>query len=150
MKRFEFRLDSLLNLRRMAEDGAKRAFGEARMAAERQREQAGRTAADEAMAMRELREAQTGRDLRVADLLAHQRHVVAIARRLAAEKARLGECEAAAAKAREALAAAMKDRKVLDRLRERRAAEWQVEVLKDEQRAIDEASAASRAAGGSR
>lgn len=150
MKRFEFRLDSLLNLRRMAEDGAKRAFGEARTAAEKQREAVVRAAAEETKALGELRAAQTGRELRVADLLAHQRHVAAIARRVVAEKGRLGEMETAAGKAREALAAAMKERKVLDRLRERRAAEWQVEVLKDEQRAIDEASAASRAAGGVR
>ncbi|MCC6741852.1 MAG: flagellar export protein FliJ [Planctomycetia bacterium] len=150
MKRFEFRLESLLNLRRAAEESAKRAFGEVRTAADRQRDEAERAAEAEARAKDEMRSAQSGLELCVADLLAHQRHVAALGKRAGTERSRLGDLEAALEKARGALAAAMKDRKVLDRLRERRAAEWQAEMLKDEQRAADEASSAARQAGGAR
>jgi len=150
MKRFEFRLESLLNLRRSTEEAAKRAFGIARQAAELQAAEVKRFADAESRAKSDLRGAQGARELRVVDLLAHQRHVAALSRRTGAEKQRLGELEAASEKARESLAASMRDRKALDRLRERRAAEWTVEMLKDEQRTIDETSAASRASGGLR
>jgi flagellar protein FliJ len=150
MKRFTFRLESLLNLRRSAEESAKRAFGLARQAVDRQLAEVRLCEEAETTAKSELRAAQQARELRVADLLAHQRHLAALGKRAGVEKQRLGELQAAAEKARAALASSMKDRKALDRLRERRAAEWTVEVLKDEQLAIDEASASSRAAGGLR
>ena len=150
MKRFAFRLESLLNLRRSAEESAKRAFGIARQAAEVQAAEVRRFEEAAQRAKSELRAAQGARELRIADLLAHQRHVAALERRAGTEKKHLGELEAASETARLSLAAAMRDRKALDRLRERRASEWTVDMLKDEQQAIDEASAASRAAGGLR
>ncbi|MEK7468284.1 MAG: flagellar export protein FliJ [Planctomycetota bacterium] len=150
MKRFEFRLESLLNLRRAAEEGAKRAFGIARQAADVQAGEVARFEEAESRAVTELRSAQGARELRVTDLLAHQRHIAALERRAGIERQRLAELRAASEKARALLSASMKERKALDRLRERRASEWTVEMLKDEQRSIDEASAASRASGGIR
>ncbi|MCE9581653.1 MAG: flagellar export protein FliJ [Planctomycetes bacterium] len=148
MKRFEFRLESLVNLRRATEEAAKRAFGVARTAEERQATEVKRFEDAERRAVAELRGAQATGEVRVAELLAHQRHLGALARRVAAEKVRLGELKGEVTKTRAALVAAARDRKALDRLRERRLAEWTVEMLKDEQRALDEASSAARMAGG--
>lgn len=140
MKRFEFRLESLLGLRRHAEESAKRAFGAARSAADRQAEDVKRFEAAEAEAKTGLRGASGATELRIADVLAHQRFVAAQARRAASERKRLADLDAAAAKAREAFVAASRDRKALDRLRERRESEWSAEALKDEQKALDEAA----------
>jgi flagellar FliJ protein len=148
MKRFEFRLETLLNLRRATEEAAKRAFGVARMAAGKQAAEVKRFESSERLAVDELRASQASGEVRVADLLAHQRHLAALARRVAAEKARLAELQGEVEKKRAALIASAKDRKALDRLRERRVSEWTVEMLKDEQRALDEASSAARMAGG--
>ena len=150
MKRFAFRLESLMKLRAAAEDAAKRVFGAARKAAEQQAGEVKRFELSETLAKSEMRSAQGTGEVRVADLMAHQRYLVVLGRRVAAERTKLAERESEATKARESLIVASRDLKTMERLRERRLGEWTVDMLKEEQRELDEASSAARMAGGLR
>lgn len=143
MKRFAFRLESLLNLRRAAEDQARRAWADARRAAAVQQAAVVELQTQERLARLEQAEAQKRPELSVAEMLGHQRYQVALARRAQSARARLAELELAATKARDALVEASRATKTLEKLREKKHAEWTREFLKQEQMAIEEVRGSS-------
>lgn len=146
MRRFEFRLDPVLNLRRAAEDAAKRAYADARRAAALQAAALADLQAAERRAKDDLRDAQRARELRVDNLMAHQRFTFSLARSIAAARRKLAELETAANAARDALVAAARDRKALEKLRERRHQEWTADSLREEQKILDEIGQSVRSA----
>lgn len=138
MKRFSFRLESLLNLRRAAEDQARRAWADARRAAAVQQAAVVELQTQERLARLEQAESQKRPELSVAELLGHQRHQVALAKRVQSARTRLAELELAATQARDALVVASRALKILEKLREKKLSEWKVEFLKQEQSALEE------------
>ncbi|MBI2919462.1 MAG: flagellar export protein FliJ [Planctomycetes bacterium] len=146
MRRFDFRLDPVLNLRRAAEDTAKRAHADARRAAALQAAALADLQAAERRAKDDLRDAQRARELVVGDLMAHQRFALSLARSIAAARRKLADLEAAATAAREDLVAAARARKALENLRERRHQEWTAESLREEQKTLDEIGQSVRSA----
>ena len=141
MKRFAFRLEAVLELRRAAEDAAKLAFANARRAADAQAAVHAGLQAAERRAKDDLAGTQRAGVIRVADLLIHHSFIASIARRTAAAKQRLSELEGETLKARDAVVAASRDRKALDKLREHRHAGWVKDGLREEQKALDENAA---------
>ncbi len=145
MKRFSFRLSPVLRLRRAAEQEALRNLGDARRGRDAAAESARTRLEEEQAAKVEQSAAQRPGGLAVPTLLAHQRHVAAAGRRVFEARAALAAQDAALEEARLAWIAASRDRKAMDRLRERRESAWVAEGLREEQKTIDEA--ASRAGG---
>ena len=139
MARFVFRLAPVLSHRERIEDEKKQLLAEALRAL--------REAEEELNALRDRRESIArevaaehaqldGETLRIS-----YAHLDFLAREIRAADLRVVERIQAADRAREALVVASKDRKVLDRLRERQHEVFKQEELRLEQRDLDDANA---------
>jgi flagellar biosynthesis chaperone FliJ len=137
MKRFSFRLERVLQLRRAAEQEQARALTEARRQEEERRRAAEESAARFALTVRQL--SGTPTDLRTAGTLSNLMLTLEVAEAAAA---------AASALHREAVTQvdvelagfdqARQARRAIERLREHRHSDWQQEVSRAEQQEIDE------------
>jgi len=136
-KAFAFRFESLLNLRRLKEDQARAEFARARrdvlaqneiLLASLKEEQEGKAAA------RELKKSA----IDPVQLALHDGYARALERRIRREFERLQELARIEAEKRRILTRRMKDVKVLERLRERRAAAHALEEGREEQKVLDE------------
>lgn len=137
MRRFRFSLQRVLEVAALRERIATQAFAEAlrRLAEER----AGLQAAEarRRRAKEEL-ERQTRGVIALTTVLFTTGFIKALTAEIAERRMRVAEAARTAEEKRQTLLVQMKARKALERLRERRLAEYQAEVLREEQRDIDE------------
>lgn len=143
MRRFVFRLEPVLRLRRMQEDEKKRAFA---LAGQRARQQAERLRASRvelALANRALAEVRKGTiDLVRARL--QEGYVRAMERRVTDEERRLAEAVAQQAQAQREFIEARRRVRVLERLRERQWKRYLGEAEREERKVLDEVALAVR------
>jgi flagellar FliJ protein len=140
---FRFRLERLLDVRRLREDLASRDLALARRAVEEQEIRV-RGLRDEAVSARDARRGlQQEANLDLHRVRLHRDYEAELERRLEGELRRLGDLGRAESERRGALVEARRGVKVLERLRERRLREHgRAEARRDQER-IDEAARAT-------
>ncbi len=141
---FRFRLERLLDLRRAKEGAAQRALADARRAVEEEGRRLAELLAEEEEGRRTSRGLRQGvLDLGVLRLQEGYRN--AVERRIRASRERLVELGKVELERRQALTEAMKAVKVLERVREKRLAEWTRAEDRAERKFLDEVALGSEA-----
>ena len=145
MKRFTYRLEKLLNIRESQELEQARALGVALKLEESERRRSEEIKERTDAARRQL---DTGprRALRAGTIMHLGKTVGQFTERTQAAEAAHQEACSKLNQERDRYAEARKDRRVLERLKERRHGEWQSDISRAEQTAIDEIAA--RTSGG--
>lgn len=135
MPRFRFRLERVLDVRKVEEDREKMAFAEreAILAREKRRLSAAETAYQEALAVDGAAE-----PTRIEDLLRQLYRRERLLREIGQSQADLASAAEAWRAARERLVEARKKKRVLENLRERKHAVWRYEEERAEEAALDE------------
>lgn len=134
---FRFRLERLLDLRRAKEGAAQRALADARRAVEEETRRLAELLAEEEEGRRMSRGLRQGR-LDLPTLQLQESHRQAIERRIRTSRERLLELGKAELEKRLALTEAMKAVKILERVREKRLAEWTRAGEREERKFLDE------------
>lgn len=139
MRRFEFSLQKVLDYRQRREEQAIRAFAEAQ--AQLLHEQA---VLHKLVVEREecLRRSHRRQRLTVDLLDVEQTYLSALEERIEAQRERVAEAEKVLEERQEALIEAQRERKALERLREKHYEQWRQEILRIEQKALDELATA--------
>lgn len=139
-KRFRFRLERLLELRRMREEIRKKELAEANRAVAEQQQAILRLIVEEEGARVEMRGLKTKRfDLAAVRMTEH--FLLQIARRISEAYRELQSRQMRAAEKRRELVEATQAVRVLERFRERKLGEYELEVGREEQRFLDEVAA---------
>jgi flagellar FliJ protein len=146
MKAFRFSLEPVLSYRRQIEDLRRREFALAHRAAQEQQRALLHLYGEEARAKEELREIERRLDL--PEVLAQRRFLAGLARRIQHGRDLHRQRSESQARARAAYVEARRARRVLERLRERRLAEWSLLGAREEQKLMDEIAACGRRLGG--
>ncbi|GBC95408.1 hypothetical protein HRbin16_01197 [bacterium HR16] len=135
MRRFEFSLQKVLDYRQRREEQAIRAFMEAQ--AQLLHEQA---VLHKLIVEREqcLRRSHRHQHLVVELLDVEQTYLSALEERIEAQRERVAEAEKVVEEKREALIEAQRERKALERLREKHYEQWRQEILRTEQKVLDD------------
>lgn len=135
MRRFEFSLQKVLDYRQRREEQAIRAFMEAQ--AQLLHEQA---VLHKLIVEREgcLRRSRRQQRLTVELLDVEQTYLSALEERIETQRERVAEAEKVAEEKREALIEAQRERKALERLREKHYEQWRQEILRTEQKVLDD------------
>jgi flagellar FliJ protein len=135
MRRFVFSLQKVLEYRQRLEEQAIRAFAEAQ--AQLMHEQA---VLHKLLIEREecLRRSHRRQHLSVELLAVEQTYLSALEERIEQQRQRVAEAEKVLEEKRQALIGAQRERKTLERLREKQYEEWRQEWLRTEQKALDE------------
>lgn len=134
---FRFRLQRLLELRAQAEQAKARALVNARDAAETARRERDAMAELHASSQAQVREAQR-EEPRVGHLRQLGLVVESLNQRLDSAGEHVHAADAVVTSAQQLLAAAARDRRVLDRLKERHADQWRVDEAHKDRVAMDE------------
>jgi len=137
MKRFTFKLDRVLNYRVALEEEKKRHLADAQRAVVTQEEHIRIIESEIGRQMSELR-ARSLASVDVGDLVVRRRYVSYLRSALSSAYEALELLKGQLEARREELVAASKDRKVLERVRERRFGEYLYEQDREEQKFIDE------------
>ena len=139
MRRFEFSLQKVLDYRQRREEQAISAFAEAQ--AKLMHEQA---VLRKLLIDREecLRRSPRHQHLEVEMLDVEQTYLSALEGRIEAQRERVAEAEKVLEEKRQALMQAQRERKALERLREKHHEQWRQEMLRIEQKALDELATA--------
>jgi len=140
---FRFRLERFLEIRRAKEDVAQRELARAALAVREETLRLTALLAEEEECRRASRDLRRG-PLDLAALRLGEDYRSAMDRRVRDSRERLLELGRAEAGKRLALVEAMKAVKVLERLRERKLAEWTRSVEREERKVLDEAAHAGR------
>lgn len=135
--RFRFRLDNLLHLRSALEKEAERALARA-LQVEREAEAHLESLRERRRAVLEAKRAEAGRLLDLEQWRATERYLVALDRLDARARVALAEAHEASEACREALRKAHRDRLSLERLKERRRAQHDLEQARLETIQMDE------------
>ncbi|MCS6831648.1 MAG: flagellar export protein FliJ [Armatimonadota bacterium] len=135
MRRFEFSLQKVLDYRQRVEEQAIRAFAEAQAHLIRER-----AMLHQLLIEREecLRRSQRRQQLAIELLDIEQTYLSALEGRIEAQRERVAQAEKVLQKKREALIEAQRERKVLERLREKHYEQWRQEMLHSEQKSLDD------------
>ena len=142
-KRFRFRLEPVLSVRRIEEDHEKRAFGEASRRAEEQT----RRVEDIGHRQVEAREAfarTRARAIHLGRLRLEEGYLLGLARRVRREGTELIKRIHTREERRKEFIEARKKVRVLEQLRDRRLRDYRREVGREEQKILDETSLAYR------
>jgi len=137
--RFTFKLDAVLEQRRHAEHHRQRAMAAAQHKVLRLQAELDAMAAMKRASAAELRA--TGRRLTAATLAAHQQFAAAMRQKAATLNRQIAEAQLEMDLAQSALLEAAKQRKVIEKLREREQARWLADQRRREQHHADEATA---------
>ncbi len=139
MRRFEFSLQKVLDYRQRREEQAISAFAEAQ--AKLMHEQA---VLRKLLIDREecLRRSPRHQHLEVEMLGVEQTYLSALEGRIEAQRERVAEAEKVLEEKRQALMQAQRERKALERLREKHHEQWRQEMLRIEQKALDDLATA--------
>jgi len=135
MRRFVFSLQKVLEYRQRLEEQAIRAFAEAQ--AQLMHEQA---VLHKLLIEREecLRRSHRRQHLSVELLAVEQTYLSALEERIEQQRQRVAEAEKVLEEKRQALIEAQRERKTMERLREKQYEEWRQEWLRTEQKALDD------------
>jgi flagellar FliJ protein len=140
MKRFAFSLEKILSLREFREKEARLALGRAISTAERIRNDLDQTSRDQTLGMRELSAANDTNTL-----TAIQNYLLRLDVRRDTLLNDLARAELEVQEKRALFADAMKNRKALTNLREKRAAQWRQAQEREESLVLDEIGSRSTA-----
>lgn len=140
MRRFSFSLEPVLRYRTQAEQQRRRELAEAQQAVLEQQDELQNLVLSEQGQMSEMRLIHGG-PLDVPLLLRFQQYLHHLARRIEESVQQLKKRMETREERRLVLVAASKQRRVLERLRERRWQEYQLELGREEQRMLDEIGA---------
>lgn len=146
MKKFRFGLDSVLDYRQQVLDGLQ---GEYAKALEQVRQQEARKEAVElqyAQLNQEFRE-RAAEGISVADAMGYESGLRVLERDIARETKRLQELLQLAEEKRRQVMQAHVDTRILERLKEKKLQDYQLDVQKSEERFIDELVSAARCMG---
>lgn len=135
MRRFVFSLQKVLEYRQRLEEQAIRDFAEAQ---KRVHHQQALLAHLLTRRMQCLQQSSRARRLTVQMLDVEQTYLSALEQRIEAQRRRVAEAETALEERRRALIEAQRERKTLERLREKHYEQWRQEYLRWEQRALDD------------
>lgn len=136
-RRFRFRLESLLKLRRSLEEAAQRSLARTLEALDQARGRQAQLVQAQAEAV-ESRRTPLGQQVNLELWRAVERYLVALEHRLAEAAVQVREAEAQVAAAREALVRAHRDHLMLLRLKERRQEQHDLEQGREDARELDE------------
>lgn len=137
MTRFRFRLQKLLEVRRLKEDALRQELARAQEALQREKAVLERLGAAHGATLEELR-ASVGGTLDVQWIAAYHRYLGFLAHRIEEQRAVVDRLAREEAAKREALIAARRARKVVEKLRERAYARNREEVAREGQAFLDE------------
>ncbi|MBI4613009.1 MAG: flagellar export protein FliJ [Planctomycetes bacterium] len=137
MRAFHFGLESVLSLRKMKEEEALRRFISVKNLHQKKREALDRIFETRRLAQEEMGAKEEG-SVDVKTLLQYQRYLAGLVVQIAAARAELVRLEKELAARREILTSATKDRKVMEKAKEKRFAEWREEFRRAEQKETDE------------
>jgi len=137
VKRFNFKLDKVLGYRGVVEEEKKRLFAEAQRAIATQREQIRIIEAEISKQMAELR-ARCVENVDVKDVVARRLYTSYLQSALDLANETLATMRRQLEVRRKELVQASKEKKVLERVRERRFGEYTYETDREEQKFIDE------------
>lgn len=146
MKRFTFRLQKLWHLRRGVEGRRRQELGEALASQTRAEERASELAAVSRSERMELRRLSSAGEVDVGAVGRRRRYAGLVDLKLASARERVGLAEEEVKRRRESLLDARRQRRALDKLRERRWSQYLRAAERAEQQELDEA--ASRGAHG--
>lgn len=135
VRRFEFSLQKVLDYRQRREEQALRAFAEAQAQLAH-----ARAVLERLQHEREecLARSQRRHRLMVPMLTVEQTYLSALEERLEEQRQRVAQAERLLEERRQALLEAQRERKALERLREKQYEQWRQEMLRVEQKALDE------------
>ncbi|MGA2081773.1 MAG: flagellar export protein FliJ [Holophaga sp.] len=136
-RRFRFRLESLLRLRRSLEENAQRGLARALAQLDQARTRLAQLRQDRMEAL-ESRSLPPGQPVDLERWRAVERWVLALERRIVAAGEDVKEAEVKVAAARQDLVRAHRARLMLERLKERRQEQHAIEQLREEARELDE------------
>ncbi len=137
-KKFKFRLDPLLRIRQHEEEQRKQALGRALAKLNEQTERARRYDQMIRDEHHRLRDGHLVGPLDLRHLAHHRRYVNSVMRGMVQTLCERAETQQQSQQARSELVEAVKRRKALDNLRQRRRGQWQREVDKAERAELDE------------
>lgn len=140
MKAFRFDLQSVLRHRQMKEDQARRDFLWVKGLFDQRRDALDRLF-DVRRRTRDEMGTKTGGAVEVKELLRYQRYLNGLRYQIATARAELATVEKELDARRQLFEKARRERKVMDKLRERRREDWAVEVRRAEQKETDEVGA---------
>jgi flagellar FliJ protein len=140
MARFVFRLEAVLDTRRLAEQQRQRELAEvsAQMVALQNELRALNETAD--LATSDIRQNRLIGQLDMAFIAAHRRYMGAVQRKALELVQRMALVQRQLDQARAALGEAAKQRKIIERLREKQLARWRAEISRKELEQLDEVS----------
>ncbi|MCS6948885.1 MAG: flagellar export protein FliJ [Armatimonadota bacterium] len=135
MRRFEFSLQQVLEYRQRREEQMLRAFAEAQAQLAHER-----SVLDRLLTEREacLYRSQRQNRLTIEILTVEQNYLSALEERIEVQRERVAQAERTLEERRQALIEAQRERKALERLREKQYEQWRQEMLRAEQKALDE------------
>ena len=137
MKRFEFSLQKVLNLREFEEDQAKNELGKAIAESERIKAEL------EYVALKRVENNKArAQTTDMNEMMAIERFIVRLDLRKEELLEELAKAELVIEQKRQLFAEAMKNRKVVTKLREKKEAEYKADALKAEEAAIDDITSA--------
>ena len=137
MARFNFRLESILNLKAKVEDLRKNEFGRAMAILEQERHKKAQLEAAKEQTIQTLRE-QIIKGIGYLAINSYNQYIETTKRRIFAQERVILKAEADVETARVALVEAMRDRKTLDILKDKDYEEFLIEEKKEEQKVVDE------------
>ncbi|MCR4402726.1 MAG: flagellar export protein FliJ [Firmicutes bacterium] len=137
MKRFRFRLEKLLEVRRLRENALQQDLARAQEALRREKGVLETLGAARGATLEALRANVCG-TLNVQDIAAYYRYLGFLAHRIEEQRAVVERAAREEAAKRDALIAARRRRKVVEKLRERAYARYREGILREEQAFLDE------------
>lgn len=140
MPRFQFRLDPLLRLRKRAEEDARAALGRAVAAEEKRREELARLEGELEDSVAEQRRSREG-DIWIQGQILSMGWNARRRGEIAAQNERIAQAAALVQEARQALVEARRGVQILEKLRERRKAQWALAERRREQATLSDIAA---------
>lgn len=140
MKRFEFSLNKLFDLRQFREKQAELQLGKALS-----HRDAVQALLDDVAKKRVQASTSRGATVAVEDLIAIERYVFRLDQRKEELFEELAAAELILERAREVFASASRDRQVLEKLKDKKQAEWRKDYLSEEASMLDDLTSSKRA-----
>jgi len=141
MKRFRFRLETVLRLREQVEQQRKRELGEVLAVRQQHVDEKARLEgqlADHKAQIRALADGAPGKKLDMNALIDHRQYATAVDFQIRRTRQAIGVIEEEVARRREALAEAARERKGIEKLRERQLQAYREAEQRQQQKELDE------------
>jgi len=137
MVKFKFRLQPLLNIKIQLEDSAKNELGKAVQKLEEEKEKGRSLLRHREKYINGLRE-KSSSVARIEELRSYTMYISSLAKKVEDQNKNIKEASDIVDRYREELIKIVKERKILEKLREKKLNEYLIEMSKDEQKRMDE------------